>query len=174
MVINIRDAKGGKDRNVTLDPTLLQLLRLYWSQYKPKEYLFNGQNSLQYSERSIAQFIQKYANLAGIHGAGAAKLAKDKFGAIQGVGEGITRNTYALPTKDSNIITLPIIEIYKSIEVLRSVILENQDKHFLITAIGCGLAGYEAKDIAPMFESFITLENISLPKSFIDIIFQKK
>lgn len=66
MVINIVNAKGGKDRQVALDPTLLQLLRLYFKQYLPKVFLFNGQNDLQYSERSIAQFIQKYANVAGI------------------------------------------------------------------------------------------------------------
>lgn len=66
MIINIIDAKGGKDRQVTLDPTLLKLLRLYFTQYRPVDYLFNGQSSPQYSERSIAQFIQKYADLAGL------------------------------------------------------------------------------------------------------------
>jgi site-specific recombinase XerD len=66
MVINIINAKGGKDRQVGLDPTLLQLLRLYWTQYKPQLFLFNGQNDPQYSERSIAQFLQKYTDLAGI------------------------------------------------------------------------------------------------------------
>lgn len=64
MIINIIDAKGGKDRQVTLDPLLLELLRYYYKQYKPNTYLFNGQNSLQYSERSIAQFIETYANKA--------------------------------------------------------------------------------------------------------------
>lgn len=66
MVINIRDAKGGKDRIVTLDPTFLELLNEYISQYDPDTYLFNGQFGLQYSDRSIAQFLQKYADLAGI------------------------------------------------------------------------------------------------------------
>lgn len=67
MVINIIDAKGGKDRQVSLDPTLLQLLRLYFRQYRPQLFLFNGQNDPQYSERSIAQFLQKYSKLAGIN-----------------------------------------------------------------------------------------------------------
>lgn len=66
MVINIINAKGGKDRQVTLDPTLLDLLRVYFKQYKPKEFLFNGQFELYYSARSIAQFLQKYATLSGI------------------------------------------------------------------------------------------------------------
>jgi len=67
MVINVLDAKGGKDRQVTLDTLLLQLLRYYFIQYKPTEYLFNGQNSLKYSERSIAQFLKHYAQLANIN-----------------------------------------------------------------------------------------------------------
>ena len=66
MVINIQDAKGGKDRQVTLDPLLLELLRVYFKQYRPNEYLFNGQKSPQYTESSIRQFLQKYADLAGI------------------------------------------------------------------------------------------------------------
>lgn len=66
MVINILDAKGGKDRQVTLDPDLLGLLRMYYKEYHPNEYLFNGQFSLQYTESSIRQFLQKYADLAGI------------------------------------------------------------------------------------------------------------
>lgn len=66
MVINIVDAKGGKDRQVPLDKFMLSLLREYYKSYKPNKYLFNGQNSLQYSERSIAQFLQKYSDIAGI------------------------------------------------------------------------------------------------------------
>lgn len=66
MVINILDAKGGKDRQVMLNQNLLELLRAYFKQYRPKEYLFNGQNSLQYSQRSIAQFLKFYADKAGL------------------------------------------------------------------------------------------------------------
>jgi site-specific recombinase XerD len=66
MIINIIDAKGGKDRQVPLDPTMLELLRTYYKRYKPKGYLFNGQFDPQYSTRSIAQFLQKYADMAGI------------------------------------------------------------------------------------------------------------
>lgn len=66
MVINILDAKGGKDRNVTLDKSMLDLITKYISIYTPDTYLFNGQGALQYSERSIGQFLQKYADLAGL------------------------------------------------------------------------------------------------------------
>lgn len=67
MVINIIDAKGGKDRQVTLDKNMLFLLREYYIQYRPKEYLFNGQFSLRYSERSIAQFLNKYSSKANLN-----------------------------------------------------------------------------------------------------------
>lgn len=67
MVINIINAKGGKDRQVMLNQNLLGLLRKYFKEYRPKEYLFNGQNLLQYSERSIAQFLKAYAEKAGLN-----------------------------------------------------------------------------------------------------------
>ncbi len=66
MIINIIKAKGKKDRQVGLNEPLLQLLRSYFLEYKPVEYLFNGQGSLQYSARSIAEFLQKYADAAGL------------------------------------------------------------------------------------------------------------
>lgn len=66
MIINIIQAKGHKDRQVGLNQPLLELLRKYYLEYKPKEYLFEGQLSPQYSARSIAQFLQKYADLAGL------------------------------------------------------------------------------------------------------------
>lgn len=67
MVINIVDAKGGKDRQVMLPQNLLDALRSYYKEYKPKDYLFNGQFEVKYSERSIAQFLKKYSLLAGIN-----------------------------------------------------------------------------------------------------------
>lgn len=66
MVINIINAKGGKDRQVMLDANVLQLLRTYYKQYRPQEYLFNGQFSQQYSESSINEFLKAYAVKAGI------------------------------------------------------------------------------------------------------------
>ena len=71
MIINIINGKGGKDRQVTLDPTLLKLLEIYYRECKPVEYLFNGEDihrnfSPQYTASSIRQFLQKYTDIAGI------------------------------------------------------------------------------------------------------------
>jgi len=66
-LINIICSKGKKDRQVQLPIKLLELLREYWKQYKPKGgYLFQGQFEARYSERSINQFLKKYAKLSGI------------------------------------------------------------------------------------------------------------
>lgn len=67
MVIYIIDAKGGKDRQVPLHPSVLDILRIYYKQYKPKEYLFNGQTSEKYTESSIRQFLKQYAQDCGIN-----------------------------------------------------------------------------------------------------------
>lgn len=60
MVIHIKNAKGRKDRVVPLSQNILGLLRTYFKQYKPNEYLFNGQNSLQYSSGSCNKIVKKY------------------------------------------------------------------------------------------------------------------
>jgi site-specific recombinase XerD len=66
MIIRIRDGKGGKDREVTLDLKLLNLLRSYYIKYKPTIYLFNGDSGSKYSQSSVRQIIKKYGQLSGI------------------------------------------------------------------------------------------------------------
>jgi len=66
MIINIIQAKGKKDRQVMLNESLIPLLTKYWNEYKPKEYVLNGQNSLQYSERSVGEVIKQLGEKAGI------------------------------------------------------------------------------------------------------------
>lgn len=97
------------------------------------------------------------SNLAGIHGAGAALWAKQHAGAQQGLGVGMQpgNNSYALPTKDQHIktLSLEIIKLY----VNQLIALQFTTKYiFRVTRIGCGLAGYRDKDIAPLFDSYIT------------------
>ena len=109
------------------------------------------------------------SNLSGIHGSGSAKMAYTKFGAKYGVGIGMTGQAYALPTKDKNINTLPLSRIKKYVDDLHNFVLNHQSKHFIITRVGCGKAGYSDKDIGPLFKKFIGLTNVSLPKSFVDV-----
>lgn len=67
MIINILNAKGGKDRQTMLDATIIPLLEKYYREYKPKEYVLNGQFGLQYSERSVGQVVKQLAKSAGIN-----------------------------------------------------------------------------------------------------------
>ncbi len=91
------------------------------------------------------------SNLAGRHGKGAALLAKQKFGAIEGQGAGLYGQSYAIATKDKNLKTLPLKEIQWQIWVLMGFAYAKDDKKFLVTKIGCGLAGYSPDEIAPLF-----------------------
>lgn len=109
------------------------------------------------------------SNEFGWHGAGAAKMAVH-FGAVIGVGFGMQGNTFAIPTKDWNVKTLPIEVIKFYVDRFLVFARNLPDLEFLVTAVGCGLAGYSTKDIAPLFKEAITIENIHLPKSFWDIL----
>jgi len=95
------------------------------------------------------------SNLAGRHGAGAAKWAVEHCGAVLGNGFGKQGNSYALPTKDANIKTLPLWRIERFVKRFlleaETMYMLNDDTHF-ITQIGCGLAGYTKEQIAPMFK----------------------
>jgi site-specific recombinase XerD len=66
MIINIIQAKGKKDRQVGLNQKLIELMILYFREFKSHEYVFNGQNSLQYSERSVGEVVKQLAAKAGI------------------------------------------------------------------------------------------------------------
>lgn len=91
------------------------------------------------------------SNLAGRHGAGAARHALRQYGAVYGVGVGRTGNAYAIPTKDENIMTLPLERIAGYVSDFLSHARKNPDTEFEVTRIGCGLAGYADAQIAPMF-----------------------
>jgi hypothetical protein len=110
------------------------------------------------------------SNLAGRHGAGAALLAVEKFGAIYGEGKGFMGQSFAIPTKDRQIETFPLIRIQLYIDFFVICALHSKDKIFLVTQIGCGLAGYTPKDIAPLFKDCIDLENVYLPKEFWEVL----
>lgn len=106
------------------------------------------------------------SNLEGVHGAGAALHAKKHYGAIQGVGKGIQGNSYAIPTKvyPTMNATLPLSVIQSYVDVFILYAEANPELTFEVTAIGCGLAGYDPEDIAPLFIS--APDNCILPEVF--------
>ncbi len=110
------------------------------------------------------------SNEAGIHGAGAARAAYDKFGAVLGQGYGFAGSSFAIPTKDKNIETLPISKIKIYVDKFLIYAAEHTELEFLVTKIGTGLAGLSVEEIAPLFEEAIHAKNIYLPREFHDFL----
>lgn len=110
------------------------------------------------------------SNLAGVHGGGAAAQAYKHFGAKWGVGRGKTGNCYAIPTKDENIETLPLHHVEVYVAEFIDYAKEHPDLTFLVTEIGCGLAGFKVEQIAPLFADAIRVGNIHLPARFWDLL----
>ena len=108
------------------------------------------------------------SNLLGIHGAGAALTAKMYYGAENGIGEGLQGRSYAIPTKKTPKESLPLEEIQKGVNRFIECVKSYPDRDFLLTAIGCGLAGYKVEQIAPLFQEARKLPNVSFPDKFLD------
>lgn len=104
------------------------------------------------------------SNLAGRHGAGAAKFAVQHHGAIYGQCWGLQGNSFAIPTKNTNIQTLPLSIIKVYVEQFKEFAREHPELTFQLTPIGCGLAGYKHEDIGPMFTN--SPENVMIPDEF--------
>ena len=79
---------------------------------------------------------------------------------------GFNGQTYGIPTKDWDIETLPLSKIKTYVDEFLIFAIEHPDYVFLVTPVGCGLAGYSSKDIAPLFKRAVSIENIDLPKTF--------
>lgn len=102
------------------------------------------------------------SNLAGMHGAGAAWLAVQKFGAVMGCGVGLRGQSYAIPTMQGGVETIkPYVDEFIAFAKSRP------DLFFYVTRIGCGIAGFRDREIAPLFKEAAGVENICLPKSFV-------
>lgn len=104
------------------------------------------------------------SNLAGRHGKGAALTARKDYGAQYGVGVGRTGNAYAIPTKDEYLRTLPIPSIRHFVTGFLDYARQNPNESFQVTRIGCGLAGYNDSDIAPLFKG--APSNCELPQGW--------
>jgi hypothetical protein len=106
------------------------------------------------------------SNLAGRHGAGAALTAYRKFGARIGVGFGRTGQCYAIPTKDKQLNTLPLEKIEPFVWEFLVYCGDHRQLIFLVTPIGCGLAGYKPYQIAGLFRGFRKPGNLIMPACF--------
>lgn len=91
------------------------------------------------------------SNEAGIHGAGAAKFAYQERGARYGKSYGHYGDSFAIPTKDEAIETLPLDQIQQYVIGFLAYAKGHRKLNFQVTRIGCGLAGLKDRDIAPMF-----------------------
>lgn len=101
------------------------------------------------------------SNLEGMHGGGAAYQAMEHFGAILGQGVGLQGNSYAIPTMQGGVETIaPYVDEF--IEFAKA----NPNLKFLVTAIGCGIAGFSHEEIAPLFAKATKVDNILLPAVF--------
>ena len=101
------------------------------------------------------------SNLAGAHAGGAAYLAYQRFGAVMGQGVGLQGQSYAIPTMQGGANTiLPYVEEFIAFAQ------QHPEMTFLVTKIGCGIAGFTPAEIAPLFAGAIEVENIHLPMDF--------
>jgi len=116
------------------------------------------------SSPSVRAIFVFGSNLAGRHGKGAARDAVDWWGALYGQGVGLQGSSYAIPTKDERLRTLPLDTIQDYVEEFKRFAWSRPDLTFNVTRIGCGLAGYTDSDIGPMFKG--SPDNVVLPEGW--------
>ena len=105
------------------------------------------------------------SNLAGSHGGGAARLAYNRFGAIWGQGVGLQGQSYAIPTMQGGVETIkPYVDEFVAFAK------RHPEYKFLVTRIGCGIAAFTPDEIAPLFKDAVDVENVILPKDFVEVL----
>ena len=105
------------------------------------------------------------SNLDGHHGGGAARTAKEKFGAVWGQGSGLQGQSYGIPTMHGG-----VDDIKPYVDEFIAFAIENPELTFLVTRVGCGIAGFQDDEMAPLFKKAMEVENIWLPQSFFDVL----
>lgn len=100
------------------------------------------------------------SNVRGMHYGGAAAFAVGRFGAIMGQGEGLQGQSYAIPTMEG------MENMQAAVDRFIAFAKEHTELTFLVTPIGCGIAGYTPAEVAPLFAAAKTLDNVHLPDSF--------
>ena len=108
------------------------------------------------------------SNLKGLHGGGAARVAYERFGAIWGQGVGMQGQSYGIPTMHGGVDAIkPYVDEF--IEFAKN----HTEYTFLVTKIGCGIAGFKEEEIAPLFADAVSVDNIILPESFVMFLNQQ-
>ena len=105
------------------------------------------------------------SNIRGMHGGGAAAIACRKFGAVWGVGEGLTGQCYALPTMEGG-----VDYIAGKVQNFLACAKSHPEKKFYVTKIACGIAGFTIEEIGPLFADAINMPNVILPHEFVKVI----
>ena len=105
------------------------------------------------------------SNLGGFHAGGAARAALNRFGAVWGQGVGLQGRSYAIPTMHGGV---DVIKPY--VDEFVNFAREHQEYKFLVTRIGCGIAGFTVDQMAPLFKGAMELENVILPRDFVQVI----
>ncbi len=104
------------------------------------------------------------SNTRGAHGKGAAKQAYRDFGAKWGIGEGLTGQSYAFPTLDGRLRQLPVQDLVASVKRLYACCAAHPNKRFMLTKVGCGLAGYPEATMRGLFRE--PPHNLVLPEDW--------
>jgi hypothetical protein len=105
------------------------------------------------------------SNLHGQHGGGAARVAYEQFGAVWGQGVGLYGKTYAIPTMHCGVDMIkPYVDEFIAFARL------HPELKFLVTRIGCGIAGFTDEEMAPLFAEASSVTNIFLPESFYNVL----
>ena len=108
------------------------------------------------------------SNSSGFHAGGAASIAMRRFGAVWGQGEGLEGQSYAIPTMEG------LESMKAAVERFTQFATQHPEQHFLVTRIGCGIAGHTVSEVAPLFSGCVSLDNVSLPADFWDVLGLKK
>ena len=117
------------------------------------------------SELGVNEIFVFGSNLSGSHGGGAAWLAYKRFGAVWGQGVGLQGQSYGIPTMQGGVETIrPYVDEFIAFAKV------HPELTFLVTKIGCGIAGFSVEEIAPLFSEAIDVENILLPRDFVELL----
>lgn len=108
------------------------------------------------------------SNALGYHSGGASGTARKRFGAIWGQAEGVQGQSYAIPVDFGKGNVAPDIQPYVNRFIAYAKM--HPENHFLVTRVGCGIAGFTEKEMAEHFREALTMNNVSLPRSFVNAL----